>query len=68
VRYYLAFQLHPIASCESIDAYQLDQLQELIAFGLLRDVGADIAAFLIRGTVKDGGRQHPIVLHVIQRI
>jgi hypothetical protein len=58
-----------MASHESIHAYQLEQLQELVAFGLLLNAGADIAAFtMIQGTVKDGGKHHPIVLHVIQRI
>lgn len=31
-RHYLAFQWHPIASRESIRAYQLRQLQRLVAF------------------------------------
>jgi hypothetical protein len=65
---YPAFQWHPMANRESIHACQLEQLQELVAFGLLLDAGADIAAFVIWGTVKDGGKHHPIVLHVIQRI
>jgi hypothetical protein len=68
VRYYLAFQRHPMASRESVDAWQVEQLQEPIAFALLLDAGADIAALVIRGTVKDGGEHHRTVLHVIQRI
>lgn len=68
-RYYPAFQQHPMASRESIHDYQLEQLQKLVAFSFPLDVGADIAAFtMIQGTVKDGGKHHPIISHVTQRI
>ena len=68
-RYYPAFQRLPMASLESTHAHQLEQLQKLVAFSRLLDVGADIAAFtMIQGTVEDGGKHHPIVSHVTQRI
>ncbi|UCC76056.1 MAG: hypothetical protein JSW37_11130, partial [Anaerolineales bacterium] len=68
VRCNRASQWHPMASRESIHACQLEQLQELVAFGLLLDAGADIAAFVIRGAVRGGGKHHPIISHVTQRM
>ena len=68
-RYYPAFQRHPMASRESTHDYQHEQLQKLVAFSRLLGVGAGIAAFtMIQGTVEDGGKHHPIVSHVTQRI